>query len=71
MEEKGKLVPVICSILHIKAETATAIGKKWAVKSRGFVGWLLPALPPQGNIDPDNPNEYDPTKDAIGAYGSY
>jgi hypothetical protein len=68
-EEKGKLAPVICSILRFNAEVSASVAKKWVVNRRGLVGWLLPLPPPESN-DPDDVL-YDPNKDGIGAYGSY
>ena len=42
--EHAKLVPVLCSILHFRAEDTIAISEKWCPKAnRGFIGWMLPA----------------------------
>ena len=69
-EEKCKLVPVICSILHFGPDDTQQICKKWVFNRRGLLGLLLP-LPPPEVIDSDNPQMYDPHRDAIGNYGSY
>ena len=76
-EEKGKLAPVICTILHFKPDITTVITKKWTPNRRGLVGGLRPRPPPDSAIDGlDNPEnlglpQYDPNKDAMASYGSY
>ena len=70
-EEKGRLAPVICSILRFNSDVSSVIAKKWGAYRRGIVGWLLPAAPPSDMLESEYSGTYDPTKDAIGAYGSY
>eukprot|EP01032_Pedospumella_encystans_P008740 gene8740-10342_t len=43
--ERAKLVPVLCQILHLGAEESRIIAEKWAVRTGGLVGWLLPPRP--------------------------
>jgi hypothetical protein len=43
--ERAKLVPVLCQILHLRADESKVIAEKWAVRPGGLVGWLLPARP--------------------------
>ncbi len=40
--ERGKLVPVLCIILQFQPEETKVITEKWAVRSTGLVGWLMP-----------------------------
>eukprot|EP01035_Chromulina_nebulosa_P021898 gene21898-28351_t len=43
--ERAKLVPVLCTILHLQPDEAKLINEKWMVKTGGLVGWLLPTRP--------------------------
>lgn len=43
--ERAKLVPVLCQILHLRADESKIIAEKWAVRGGGLVGWLLPQRP--------------------------
>jgi hypothetical protein len=43
--ERSRLVLVLCQILHFKPEDTKFISEKWAVRSGGLVGWLLPQRP--------------------------
>ena len=43
--ERAKLVPVLCQILHLRADESKVIAERWAVRSGGLVGWLLPPRP--------------------------
>ena len=43
--ERAKLVPVLCQILQFRPEETRIITEKWAVRSGGLVGWLLPPRP--------------------------
>ncbi len=40
--ERSKLVPVLCIILQFKPDETKVITEKWAVKTGGLVGWLMP-----------------------------
>lgn len=44
--ERSKLVDVLCQILHIQGEESRTIAERWAVRTGGLVGWLLPPKPP-------------------------
>ena len=44
--ERAKLVPVLCQILHLRPDESRIIAEKWAVRTGGLVGWLLPPRPP-------------------------
>lgn len=48
--ERGKLVPVLCQILHVNADESRTITEKWTVKTGGLVGWLLPPRAPVTTI---------------------
>ena len=43
--ERARLVPVLCQILHLRADETKIIAEKWAVRGGGLVGWLLPPRP--------------------------
>jgi len=43
--ERMKLVPVLCTLLHLQPDETKLIVDKWTVKSGGLVGWLLPPRP--------------------------
>eukprot|EP01041_Mallomonas_annulata_P000248 gene248-457_t len=45
--EKANLVPVLCSILHLRPEDSKLIASKWAVPAkRGLAGWFSPPVAP-------------------------
>jgi hypothetical protein len=43
--ERAKLVPVLCQILHLRVDETRIITEKWAVRTGGLVGWLMPPRP--------------------------
>lgn len=43
---RSKLVPVLCTLLHLQPDETKVINEKWAVRTGGLVGWLLPPRPP-------------------------
>lgn len=40
--ERHKLVQVLCTLLHLRPDESKIISDKWAVRSNGLVGWLMP-----------------------------
>lgn len=73
LSERSKLVPVLCSILHLSPEDTAAITQKWhnevqnagGIGSGAYVRWLLPTSS-SGNGSASN----DPA-DAIGNLDIY
>jgi hypothetical protein len=71
--ERAKLVTVLCQILHLQPDESKLISERWAVRSGGLVGWLLPKPPSAPSIaggnDEGNSNIQKESKKAMESLG--